>query len=562
MRRFSERTYLVDAWLLGAFVFIPIAITPFMNLDAINLIKMVLLSIFGLGSIAFLFGESLVDISKKIVLWLVMGFNISLCLSALFNGSSLWPQFWGSQGRNSGILTLFSFSILFLVASLKTKYSSAQKFLYAIPLVGLVNILYGLAQYLNKDPIDWQNPYSPIVGTLGNPNFISSHLGLVSAGCVLLIFQLWVQKSPRRISLSLFLLLETLLGLFVIWKSLSIQGLLVFSIVLATSLFFCLIVFVRSKYLSFMLGFVGLSVASVIATGFYGKGPLSATLYRESFVHRSNFWEAGINMLFDRPLTGVGIDQFGDFYRAYRSLYAVQLRGPAVTTDSAHNIPIDIASGGGFLPLTFYILVQLLTLGCGIWMIRKMQKIDLVKVGIFSLWLGYQAQTLISINQIGVSIWGWILGGIVVALCSNTLFSKSTSKSSSQTQTRGIRNSNFGVKVTLFAVIGLIFSLTPMLQDQNFRKALATRNGVKIISASMSRPVNPFYLNYAAALLNSNGYTDKALELSKKAVAINPKNYVGWKLIMDMSDKGSPDYIKAVKALRELDPLNNQLPGL
>jgi O-antigen ligase len=558
MRRFSERTYLLDVWLLGAFIFIPIAITPFMNLDAINLIKMLLLSIFGLGAIAFVFGESLADISKKIVLWLVLGFNLSLCLSALFNGSGLWPQFWGSQGRNSGIVTLFSFSILFLVTCLKTKYSSAQKFLYAIPLVGLVNIVYGLAQYLNKDPIDWQNPYSPIVGTLGNPNFISSHLGLVSAGCVLLIFQLWAQKSPRKILLSLLLLLETILGLFVIWKSLSIQGLLVFSIVIATSLYFCLIVFVRSKLLSVMLGFAGLSIASVIATGFYGRGPLSATLYRESFVHRSNFWEAGINMLIDRPLTGVGIDQFGDFYRAYRSLYAVQLRGPAVTTDSAHNIPIDIASGGGILPLTFYILVQLLTLGCGIWMIRKMQKIDLVKVATLSLWLGYQAQTLISINQIGVSIWGWILGGLVVSLCLNTVFSNSAS----QKQTRKIDNSNFGVKLTFFVALGLIFSLTPMLQDQNFRKALATSNGVKIISASMSRPVNPFYLNYAAALLNSNGYEDQAIELSKKAVAINPKNYVGWKLIMDMSEKESADYIRAVKALRELDPLNNQLPGL
>lgn len=39
-----------------------------------------------------------------------------------------------------------------------------------------------------------------------------------------------------------------------------------------------------------------------------------------------------------------------------------------------------------------------------------------IAVGIFVGWLSFQAQSFISIDNIGISIWGWILGGAIIGL--------------------------------------------------------------------------------------------------------------------------------------------------
>lgn len=539
-----------------AFSLIPIAITPFMNMDAINLIKMALLGFFAFGSVAFLRKSCFKSNEMRWIFGISVGFCASIMISAWLTSPSFSLQFWGAQGRNSGIFTFISFMLIFLVVASKSNASMGQKILLAIPFVGAVNVTYGLVQYLGKDLIDWQNPYSSIVGTLGNPNFASSHLGLVSGACSLLIFYLWQQKKTHRFGVSIVLLIETLAALFVTWKSLSIQGLLVFGIVISSTFLLSVVVSLRRKILTFLITTLSVSTALICSIGFYGNGPLGSLLYRESFVHRSNFWEAGIQMLRSNLLTGIGIDQFGDFYREYRSLFAVQLRGPAVVTDSSHNIPIDIAAGGGIFPLVFYVLIQLTVLFCGIRMIRRLKEVDVMKIGIFSLWLGYLAQTMISINQIGVSIWGWIFSGLVIGLSLETL---PTTYSHEKVKKNRL-TSRLSLSLTAYGIVGLVIAIPPLLQDRAYRNALQTQNGTEIIVVSKSNPKNPYYMNYSSVLLNSNGYKDQALELSKLAVEINPRNYLGWQLIMRNSEAQSPDYFLALKNLRMLDPLNDQLP--
>lgn len=543
-------------WLLMAFSLIPVAITPFMNMDAINLIKMALLGLFAFGSTAFLRKSRFESSEVRWIFVISLGFCVSMLISASLTSPSFWLQFWGAQGRNSGIFTFMSFILIFFVVASKSNSSMGLNILLAIPFVGLINIIYGLVQYLGKDPIYWRNPYSPIVGTLGNPNFISSHLGLVSGACILLIWYFWHQKKPRRYELSFILLIETFAALFVTWKSLSIQGLLVFGIVISSSVLLSVIVLLRRKIVTFLITAITISTALICSFGFFGNGPLGSLLYRESFVHRTHFWEAGIQMLRSNPFTGIGIDQFGDFYRQYRSSSAIQLRGPNVVTDSAHNIPIEIASGGGIFPLIFYMLIQFTVLFCGLRMIGRIKEIDTVKIGILSLWIGYQAQTLIGINQVGLSIWGWIFSGLVIGL---SLETRSTGSNPLKTTTKSLR-SRHSVRVAIFGFLGLAMAMPPLLQDRAYRMALQTQNGAQIIAASKSNPLNTFYFNYTSILLNSSGYKSQSLELSKLAVEINQRNYPGWRLILNNSDPGSSDYSLALKNMRLLDPLNDELP--
>ena len=156
----------------------------------------------------------------------------------------------------------------------------------------------------------------------------------------------------------------------------------------------------------------------------------------------------------------------------------------------------------------------------------------------------------------GLSIWGWIFSGLVIGL---SLETRSTGSNPLKTTTKSLR-SRHSVRVAIFGFLGLAMAMPPLLQDRAYRMALQTQNGAQIIAASKSNPLNTFYFNYTSILLNSSGYKSQSLELSKLAVEINQRNYPGWRLILNNSDPGSSDYSLALKNMRLLDPLNDELP--
>jgi O-antigen ligase len=90
--------------------------------------------------------------------------------------------------------------------------------------------------------------------------------------------------------------------------------------------------------------------------GFLQKGPLSTLLYQDSITYRGDYWRAGIRMISEHPLFGVGFDSFGDYYFRYRDLTSATRRGPLIYTNSAHNYFIDFAANGGLFYLLLYLL--------------------------------------------------------------------------------------------------------------------------------------------------------------------------------------------------------------
>ena len=60
-----------------------------------------------------------------------------------------------------------------------------------------------------------------------------------------------------------------------------------------------------------ILGFIALM-------GALQKGPLTKLIYKTSVSLRGEYWQAGWNMAKEFPLTGVGMDSYGDWYRRAR----------------------------------------------------------------------------------------------------------------------------------------------------------------------------------------------------------------------------------------------------
>lgn len=68
------------------------------------------------------------------------------------------------------------------------------------------------------------------------------------------------------------------------------------------------------------LGHIGLfafvSTGIIAILGMLQVGPLTDLLYKSSVTVRGYYWNAGIQMLKQSPLTGVGVDRYGAFLKS------------------------------------------------------------------------------------------------------------------------------------------------------------------------------------------------------------------------------------------------------
>ena len=124
-------------------------------------------------------------------------------------------------------------------------------------------------------------------------------------------------------------------------------------------------------------------------------------------------------MITDHPFFGVGMDGFGDWYRRSRSPEAVKFNA-GIFTDTAHNIPLDIGASGGLPLLIIYLAIVGLALYSIIKVIKRKSEFDVMFAALVAGWVAYEAQSLISINQLALGVWGWSLTGLIIGYEINT----------------------------------------------------------------------------------------------------------------------------------------------
>jgi hypothetical protein len=66
-------------------------------------------------------------------------------------------------------------------------------------------------------------------------------------------------------------------------------------------------------------------------------------------------------------------------------------------------------------------------------------------------------------------------------------------------------------------------------------------------------------MNNLAAILGNGGYPEEALKIAKATVREFPTSFVGWRIITQLNNSSPLDKEKALKKMRELDPLNQNL---
>ena len=559
MSRTGEKLIFGLVFLCGPVV--GLAMAPTYSNDPINIPKFTLLTIFAmtiLGTTLSQFRNFTHGLNRWFLI-LVTAFLIQMTLVIFVSGAPFNQQFYGMNGRNTGALAYFALISLAIGASLIAKTSYIEKIVYALLGTGLLTIGYGLLQTTGIDPVTWNNPYNSLLGFLGNPNFSSSFLGISSVAVV--AFGL---KINNRIHLRIASGIYILLALYLIVKSQSQQGLLVFAAGTAIVLY----LYIRSHSTFskpvFRFSYLGLgSIAGIIVIlGTLSHGPLGDVLYKVSVRQRGFYWHAAWKMMTSHPFFGVGMDSFGDWYFPVRSANAA-FHTPLTQSNSAHSIFLDLGSGGGVPLYLINISLVLLTFIVGLKYLMRNKDFNWAFAAIFGAWIAYEAQSVISINQLGVGVWGWTLMGLIVGMEFNTRDKSAiTEPTNSQNRGRTVRKSKeksfFSSPQTWGAAIGLAFGLLIAIPnfnaDHNYRAATATKDAQTLIDASLARPEDLVRTLSSANALEASNIKDKALTLARHIVDVSPQYHAAWQTILRLEPVGSPGYLEAIAKLNELNP--------
>jgi hypothetical protein len=545
------------AWFL--FIGVPFATLFLMTdtvTDPVNVTKLFAAGCVGGGvfAIALVYGMKELWASAK---WLVIAsilFVIAGLSTVINSGLPTTQNIYGVFGRQTGYVAYLVLIMVALGAALLRTKKSFDLLVWALLISGAVNIIYAAWAIAFGDFIGWNNPYGNILGLFGNPNFIGAFLGMFITGSVAYAFSSHFAWKYRVAFIVL-----GLVALYEIKESNAIQGFVVSGAGLAMIGFYL----VRSKTKGWLLtsGYVvGVAIVGAFAlAGALQKGPLASLIYKTSVSLRGQYWAAGIKMGTDNPLTGVGMDGYGNYYRMARTEYAATtLPGPRTVTNAAHNVVIDVFAYGGFPLLISYVAI----LAIGVWAILRVtlrnRAYDGTFVALATTWLAYELQSVISINQMGLAIWGWVLVGALVSYEYSTRTKVEVAEKAKPVKQKEMIFSPQlvgGVGV----VVGALIAVPPMAADMKWRSALKAQNVQQVEAAltpSYLAPRDSSRMAQAVLLLENSKLPDLAYKYAKEGVAFSPNYFDAWRVLYSVSKATQADKDEAIKNMKRLDPNN------
>ena len=543
-----------------------LAVSPLTNYDPINLIK--ILIVVPVAFFSFALAISSMNYSRSRLdkfFWIVTGsFLITMLSAIIFSEARLTQQIWGTFGRNTGFLTYFSLLLLLVCTALIQKTDFYHKMINSILITAIPMTIYCLMQVFEQylpelgisDPFGWseKRPF----GTFGNINFSSAFFGLSSTVGTILLLEKKFSKS-LRFALAIMVVID----LAIVLKTGSIQGIMIYAAALGIAFY----IFIRSRpnlrLLKVPYAFLSIAAISITVMGLSNKGPLSKFLFAPSIVFRTDYWHAGWQMTLDHPLFGVGLDSYGDWYRSSRGLISTIRNSPDRTANTAHNIFLDLSSNGGFPLLIAYIAINVLALRAAMRVLKRNTEFAPYFVALFTTWIAFLIFSAISINQIGVGIWGWLFTGALVGYEISTRDQASSiAKNNSGSKRKGasVLPAGSGIFGFVGAFIGFGLAFIPFNADMKYKSATQIGAMDQIIASTKLLGSATFYTELALDTAAKNNFIDQMDELTRKLIQMEPRSFMGWRAMQIITTSTPEEKKLATEKLKALDPYNPNLP--
>jgi len=175
-----------------------------------------------------------------------------------------------------------------------------------------------------------------------------------------------------------------------------------------------------------------------------------------------------------------------------------------------------------------------------------------------AVFIGFQAQAIISIAQIGLAVWGWALAGLLFSyarLEDGVVITKKPKKPINTSLP-------FGVLSFISMSLGFILSIPAFSADAKWMNATKSQSLQKVEAALVPNYFNPLssvrMLN-AIVLLEKNAFYEEAHAYAIKLTEFNPDFFEGWQALYLAAKTTEYERSIALKEMRRLDPLNKRL---
>jgi O-antigen ligase/Flp pilus assembly protein TadD len=497
--------WLLVAMLLGtSLTVLPAAVEPFM------LPKITVTLLLGVALLGLLLSDAA---SRRTLSLPVSGVTIaatvfaSSLVLATITSTSPWTSLLGWYSRYTGLLPYVSYLLAFFVTLrvADTRFVSVLRRTLVVALGAVVT--YGLLQALGADPIDWVGKaYGSTFSLMANVNFAAAWAGAITP--LALVTALRRDESrPWRWAGGL-LIPGTLLYVVLTGTS---QG----PVVALVALVWAAVVLVsdrnsrarhiiarRAEAAASLVVFVVFSLIALLAQVF----PFLRAQLDQAFVERPEFWAVALEIFRDHPVVGTGLDTYGHYFSQYRPASHALLVG-AAGADAPHSVPLGMfANGGLVLGLSYLAVVVLIGIALVRGALRTSGADRAAVAGFGGVWLGYQAQSLVSFDVPPLALLHWVSAGVIVAVAAAPRWREfelpGRRPQRAGRRGRGIASARMPAStrvprnaIAVLTLVAIWFALYPLRAD--------------LLAAS-------------AAPLGKSGQLDAAVKRLEKAAAMNP----------------------------------------
>ena len=529
--------------------------------DPFNAPKLWLLMILAaslLGFLVFPTPKYTNQINSKLRLILIV-FCFSGFASAVFSENQL-ISFLGENQRKNGFATYLSLALLFYAAAKVINLANLNKLSTYLRVTSIILVIYGFMQSTGNDFVTWNNPYNSVIGTAGNPNFSSAIYAILGT---YLLTSTVLSIKDRRLSLTIFDLILSLLLILSIINTNSLQGVL--ALIVGTSSFILAVLAKYRRKISYVAGLLFAAAMTMGILGMLQTGPLQSYLYKDSVSVRGYYWRAGIEMLKNHPWLGVGIDNYASYFNIYRTFDYPVRYGFEVTSSNAHNTFIQhFATGGMFFGIA-YLLIQLFVLVYGIKLINNSDGKQLKLIlPIFCSWLTFQAQSLVSIDNIAISIMGWLFGAIIIGIGSQSGldFTGKLETKKNSNEIKQVISTYVMVLVVFIFCTNLYRVESSMIYLRGIYNPSNAENNKLVLSNGEKFFQLPFnninYQNQVGVYLAASGYPNEAVMLLEKPLNKTPNSLDTLNVLANIYESGNKPNLAIPYRIKliELNPWN------
>lgn len=396
--------------------------------DQFDIAKVFIMRVFAIGGLMawslqfFLKGGK---IRRTKLDYLILAF-LAWVLITSFVSISPATALFGKYRRFEGFFSFVIYAIVyFLVVQMVDRPSRIRSLARTLAFSGLVVAGYGVLQYLGADPINWGTklPFEAnrAFSTFGNPDLLGGYL----------VF-------PLAISVAMALSEDDLKWRAFYWFTFLVTAV-------------CWVVaYVRGAWIGGAVALLALAVAAFLAKpritkldwGFFGVTGLTGGIligrslqnpnavlnigqriasifqFKEgSALTRFEIWQAAIDAIKARPITGFGADTFRLVFPKYKPLAYVKDAGYLSVADNVHNYPLQLMAGIGIVGflLLYAIFGWALWLGAPNAFSRGKGADRLVVSGFWAAALGYVTHLMFGLSVTGSTVFLWLALAVIMS---------------------------------------------------------------------------------------------------------------------------------------------------